>query len=155
LLAGMLVGIGILISRRLPVIGVLSAATPAFAFGHLIGRIGCFLVGDDYGVPSRLPWAVAFPDGLPPTLVPVHPTQLYEAIGLGILGVFLIRWRKHHVSDRQVLGRYLILAGALRFAVESIRVHEVLFAGLAVAHLFSLAMIITGVAVMRLIRETR
>ena len=32
-----------------------------------MGRIGCFLVGDDYGRPTDLPWGVAFPVGLPPT----------------------------------------------------------------------------------------
>ena len=48
------------------------------ALGHSIGRIGCFLVGDDYGIPSKLPWACAFPNGLPPTDIKVHPTQLYE-----------------------------------------------------------------------------
>src|SRR5262245_28885965 len=35
--------------KRWPIVETLSAATPALAFGHLIGRIGCFLVGDDYG----------------------------------------------------------------------------------------------------------
>jgi phosphatidylglycerol:prolipoprotein diacylglycerol transferase len=149
LLGGMAVGVGLLVHRRLPLIAVLSAATPAFALGHLLGRIGCFLVGDDYGVPSTLPWAVAFPKGSPPTTVPVHPTQLYEAIGLGVLCILLIRWRRAGVSDKQVLGRYFVLAGALRFAVESLRVHQVVFAGLAVAHLFSLAIIVIGVGLMR------
>lgn len=49
-------------------------ATPALAIAHAIGRVGCFLFGDDYGVPSDLPWAEAFPKGLPPTTIPVHPT---------------------------------------------------------------------------------
>ena len=53
-------------------------SAPFLILGHGIGRIGCFLVGDDYGVPSNLPWACAFPKGLPPTNIPVHPTQLYE-----------------------------------------------------------------------------
>jgi phosphatidylglycerol:prolipoprotein diacylglycerol transferase len=51
---------------------------PVLILGHGIGRIGCFLVGDDYGIPSNLPWACAFPNGLPPTIISVHPTQLYE-----------------------------------------------------------------------------
>lgn len=71
-LAGM-VG-GLICRRRLPPLSVLAAATPALAIGHAIGRIGCFLVGDDYDRPSDLPWAVAFPDGLPSTTVPVHLT---------------------------------------------------------------------------------
>jgi phosphatidylglycerol---prolipoprotein diacylglyceryl transferase len=58
---GVLAGLVVMHRRRLPIVPVLATATPALAFGHLIGRIGCFLVGDDYGRPSDLPWAVAFP----------------------------------------------------------------------------------------------
>lgn len=155
LVGGMLVGISILAVRRLPLIAVLAAATPAFALGHLLGRVGCFLVGDDYGVPSQLPWAIAFPDGMPPTTVPVHPTQLYEAIGLGILCWLLLRWRRAGVADEQILGRYFVIAGGLRFAVESLRVHQVVFAGLAVAHIFSLAMILIGLAVTQIRKRHR
>lgn len=61
---------------------MLAAATPALALAHAIGRVGCFLVGDDYGIPSDVPWAVAFPEGLPPTSLRVHPTQLYETAAL-------------------------------------------------------------------------
>src|SRR5262245_16674995 len=45
------VGTALFIMRRqnLPIIPVLAASTPALAIGHAIGRIGCFLVGDDYG----------------------------------------------------------------------------------------------------------
>jgi phosphatidylglycerol:prolipoprotein diacylglycerol transferase len=83
---GLLGGVGtaLIVMRRmrLPVVATLAASTPALAIGHAIGRIGCFLVGDDYGRPSDLPWAVAFPRGLPPTDVRVHPTQLYEMFAL-------------------------------------------------------------------------
>src|SRR2546422_11442922 len=70
------------------------------ALGYALGRVGCFLVNDDYGIPSTLPWAMQFPAGLPPTtvgnltqmhvrfppgadpaqLVAVHPTQIYETV---------------------------------------------------------------------------
>ena len=76
---GVLAGLLVMRWTRLPMVTVLAAATPALAIGQSIGRIGCFLVGDDYGRPTSLPWGVAFPKGLPPTIVPVHPTQLYEA----------------------------------------------------------------------------
>ncbi|MEO7191816.1 MAG: prolipoprotein diacylglyceryl transferase family protein, partial [Vicinamibacterales bacterium] len=57
--------------RGYPIVPILAASTPALAAGHAIGRLGCFLVGDDYGRPTSLPWGVAFPRGLPPTAVPV------------------------------------------------------------------------------------
>ena len=40
---------------------------PYLILGHAIGRLGCFLVGDCYGTTCNLPWAVSFPNGLPPT----------------------------------------------------------------------------------------
>jgi phosphatidylglycerol---prolipoprotein diacylglyceryl transferase len=148
LVGGVLAGLGIMHRKRLPKIAVLAAATPALAFGHLIGRLGCFLVGDDYGRPSDLPWAVAFPQGLPPTTVPVHPTQLYEAIGLGVLGWLLLRSRRQGVEDAVVLGRYLVAAGALRFVIEFIRVNTRVLWGLSVAHLVSLAVIAAGIGLL-------
>jgi phosphatidylglycerol:prolipoprotein diacylglycerol transferase len=127
-----------------PLVAVLAAATPALAVGQMLGRVGCFLVGDDYGRPTSLPWGVAFPRGLPPTDVPVHPTQLYEAVFLGILAWLLIRWRKQGAGDQQVLGRYLFLAGAFRFALEFVRVNTRVLGPLTVAHVFSAGVAAVG-----------
>ena len=123
LLGGVGTGAWMIRRRALPFVPALGAATPALAVGHAIGRIGCFMVGDDYGRPSDLPWAVAFPDGLPPTTVPVHPTQLYEAAALAIIAWALLRWRRRGAADSVVLGRYLVLTAGTRFAIEFIRVN--------------------------------
>jgi phosphatidylglycerol---prolipoprotein diacylglyceryl transferase len=154
-IGGVGAGLAYIAFKGWPIVPILTAATPALAFGHLIGRIGCFLVGDDYGTPSTLPWAVAFPEGLPPTTVPVHPTQLYEAIGLGVLGWALLRWRRSGVPDAIVLGRYLVAAGMLRFVIEFIRVNERVVLGLSLAHLVSLAAIAVGIGVMTLSKPIR
>ena len=138
LAGGVLTGLLVMHWKRLPKLAVVAAATPALAVGHMVGRIGCFLVGDDYGRPSDLPWAVAFPEGLPPTTIPVHPTQLYEAAALVPITVVLLRMRRKGSSDRAVLGTYLVLAGALRFAIEFIRINERVIGMLSVAHLASL-----------------
>jgi len=149
---GLLGGVGtalIFMRRmRLPIAATLAAATPALAIGHAIGRIGCFLVGDDYGRPSDLPWAVAFPRGLPPTYERVHPTQLYEMLALFVVGWLLIRWRRHGVPDAIVIGRYLVLAGSIRFAIEFIRVNQRILGPLTLAHLVSLGLVIVGAGVL-------
>jgi phosphatidylglycerol:prolipoprotein diacylglycerol transferase len=137
-------GVGMLWRKKVPLLPALSAASPALAAGHAIGRVGCFLVGDDYGRPTGLPWGVAFPRGLPPTDVPVHPTQLYEAVPLMVLGWALIRWRRHGTSDATVFGRYLILAGTLRFLVELVRVNRHIAGPLTLAQLISLGVIVGG-----------
>jgi phosphatidylglycerol---prolipoprotein diacylglyceryl transferase len=131
--------------RRLPPWLTADAVAPGLAVGYAMGRIGCFLVGDDYGRPTDLPWGVEFPVGLPPTdvanlrdqfgiefpssmapdqLVPVHPTQLYET------GIALVIW----VVAQRLLGRAsrpgttaLVVLGMLaieRFAVEFLRAKD-------------------------------
>ena len=65
--------------KKVQVWRVLEVSAPALAAAYSVGRAGCWAVGDDYGRPTDLPWGVAFPQGLPPTTLRVHPTQLYEA----------------------------------------------------------------------------
>jgi phosphatidylglycerol:prolipoprotein diacylglycerol transferase len=141
-------GLAVIRLQRLSIVRVLAAATPALAIGQAIGRIGCFLVGDDYGRPTDLPWGVAFPRGLPPTTLRVHPTQLYECAALIVVFVLLRRWRREGVPDARVLGRYLVLAGAVRFAIEFVRVNVRVLGPFTVAGLASLAITIVGVLIL-------
>jgi phosphatidylglycerol:prolipoprotein diacylglycerol transferase len=143
---GVLTALVVMWRMRLPIVATLAASTPALAIGHAIGRIGCFLVGDDYGRPSDLPWAVAFPKGLPPIDVPVHPTQLYEMAALFVVAWLLVRWRRRGVPDAIVIGRYLMLAGGVRFAIEFIRVNQRIVGPFTLAHLVSAAMVMVGAA---------
>jgi len=147
LAGGLTAGLTTLRRYRVPLVRGLAAASPGLALGHAIGRVGCFLVGDDYGRPSTLPWAVAFPKGLPPTDVPVHPTQLYEAVPLVAIAWLLMRWRGQGVPDAVVLSRYMMLAGATRFAIEFVRINAAVLGPLTLAQLWSLALIAVGVTI--------
>jgi len=146
LAGGLAAGLTTLRRYRVPLVRGLAAASPGLALGHAIGRVGCFLVGDDYGSPSTLPWAVAFPKGLPPTDVPVHPTQLYEAVPLLVIAWLLVRWRRQGVRDAVVLSRYLMLAGATRFAIEFVRINAPVLGPLTLAQLWSIGLMAAGVA---------
>ena len=148
LFGGVLAGIWMLRRRGIPLIAGLAAASPALALGHGIGRIGCFLVGDDYGRPTDLPWGVAFPQGLPPTDIPVHPTQLYELALLLPVTWLLMRWSRKGVADRVVFGRYLVLVGVIRFAIEFVRVNEPVAGPFTLAHLISAGVALAGVALL-------
>jgi phosphatidylglycerol:prolipoprotein diacylglycerol transferase len=122
-------------------------AAPVLPLAYAIGRVGCFLVGDDYGVPSDLPWAIAFPKGLPPTTDPVHPTQLYEI--LIMLVVFAIIWgiRKKEKPIGWLFSVYLVLAGLERFFIEFIRsTTPSPIPGLSVAQLMAIAIVVIGAA---------
>jgi phosphatidylglycerol:prolipoprotein diacylglycerol transferase len=126
----------------------LDLAAPAAAIGYGIGRIGCLLSGDGcYGVPTNLPWGMAFPKGIEPTFVKVHPTPLYE-FGAGLLiGAWLwIRGGKPHPTGR-ILGEYLLLTGIARFLVEFIRRNPKVIWGLSNAQLASAGSVLAGIAI--------
>lgn len=120
-------------------------AAPALALAYSIGRIGCFLVGDDYGVPSNLPWAIAFPKGLPPTTIPVHPTQLYEIIIMFIVFLFIWKIRKLERPAGWLFSIYLVLAGLERFFIEFLRnTTPSPIPGLSLAQLMAVLIIAVG-----------
>jgi len=152
---GLAAGLLLLRYRRIPIMPVLSCAAPALAVGHAIGRIGCFLVGDDYGRPSSLPWAVAFPQGLPPTSTPVHPTQLYEALVLVPIALLLVRLRRQGRADAFVFGSYLLLAGSARFLIEFARVNIPVLGPLTVAQLAAIAAVVSGLFLVLRTRPSR
>ena len=142
---------------------------PGLALAYSVGRIGCFLVGDDWGRPTGSWVGIAFPRGAPPTrvdiierefgiqvdpeliarfgdIVPVHPTQLYE-VGLSFL-IFLYLWsiRKHRHAKGWLFAVWLSLAGTERFLVEFFRAKDDRFFGfLTLAQVISLILVLVGV----------
>jgi phosphatidylglycerol:prolipoprotein diacylglycerol transferase len=153
---------------KVPMRWTLEVTAPALAAAYALGRIGCFMVGDDYGVPTSLPWGVQFPQGLPPTtasslaanygipippgatpetLLAVHPTQVYETIVM--IGVFMFLWKLRGQSRGTgwLFGVYLVLAGTERFLVEFLRAKEDRLIGeFTLAQLTALAIVALGVA---------
>jgi len=139
---------------------------PYLILGHAIGRIGCFLVGDCYGTACNLPWAVSFPNGLPPTTfesfqynypeifnsdhfqttysagnsIAVHPTQLYEFCTGILIFTYLIYIRKKPHYQGLIMFEYLFLAGLSRFLVEFIRLNPTYVLGLSGAQIISVGM---------------
>ncbi len=154
--------------RKVPIRWTMHLMAPALAAGYAVGRVGCYVVGDDYGRPSTLPWAVAFPEGAPATtaaalrnfgavipdsvapgtILSVHPTQLYE-VGLMLLAFALLwRWRLSPRGTGWLFGAYLVFAGIERFLVEILRAKDDRFFGaLTLAQVTSIALIVIGGAV--------
>lgn len=134
------------IKNKVSFFKVMDAMAPALAIGHSIGRIGCFLVGDDYGIKSDVPWAVAFPKGLPPTTDPVHPTQVYEVILMGLIFFVLWKLRKRNTPDGWLFSILIILAGIERFLIEFIRsTTPSPIPDLSVAQLIAIGLIVIGI----------
>jgi phosphatidylglycerol:prolipoprotein diacylglycerol transferase len=130
--------------RRAPGLMVADIAAPALALGYAVGRIGCQLAGDgDYGVPSDVPWAMAYPEGTVPTTEEVHPTPVYETLAMGAVAALLWRLRDS-LPAGGLFALYLVLGGVERFLVEFVRRNEAVALGLSLAQLVSLAMIVGG-----------
>ena len=118
------------LARRsgVPFLRLLDYVCAAAPLWHAFGRLGCFMAGCCFGRPSTLPWAVTFRD--PRSLVdtalvgvPLHPTQLYEALGDLVIAGVLMRWVLPEVERGRrpvgtVAAAYFLAYGVLRFATE-------------------------------------
>jgi phosphatidylglycerol---prolipoprotein diacylglyceryl transferase len=100
---------------------------PAIALGQAVGRIGCFMAGDDYGSPTNMPWAVTFHDpdaaqiGGAPLGVPLHPVQIYESLTCLVIFIFLVRLARRKRFDGEIILAYSILYAIARFLLEFVR----------------------------------
>lgn len=81
---------------------------PYVALGQVFGRIGCFLAGCCYGLPTDLPWGIAATNPLSATTplgVALHPTQLYQVLWNLLTFIILYRtaWRKKFIGQSLLL----------------------------------------------------
>jgi phosphatidylglycerol:prolipoprotein diacylglycerol transferase len=120
------------------------------ALGYGIGRIGCQVSGDgDYGIPSKLPWAMGYPHGTVPTPpgVTVQPTPIYETLVMCLLAYFLWKLRDR-VRPGVVLGLYLVFSGLERLLVEFVRRNKEILAGLTGPQLESVVLMAIGIVLL-------
>jgi phosphatidylglycerol:prolipoprotein diacylglycerol transferase len=88
---------------------------PFIPLGQAIGRLGNFLAGDAYGLPTNLPWAVNQAGAYR------HPVQIYELVL--DLALFAYLWRKRYTSfkDGELFRIYIIGYAIIRFPLEFLR----------------------------------
>jgi phosphatidylglycerol:prolipoprotein diacylglycerol transferase len=142
-----------------PLLKVLDAL-PAFSLGHAIGRIGCFLAGDgDYGPPTSLPWGIAFPHGIIPTALRVHPTMLY--IAAWELLVFAYLWPKGNPKryalrpQGSIFAQALILTSVGRMITEIFSRNPRVIAGLTEAQAVGILLICVGACLLVVLHHPR
>ena len=132
-----------------PTLATIDIVAPVVLLGYGIGRIGCLLAGDgDYGPPSDLPWAMAFPNGTVPTDVPVHPTPIYETLmSLTFFGILRSQRLKWESFQGVLLGASLILLGIERFIAEFWRITPRVLGWMTAAQMFSIVAFIVGIVI--------
>jgi phosphatidylglycerol:prolipoprotein diacylglycerol transferase len=101
-----------------------------------VGRLACFFGGCCFGIPTSLPWAVRFGDG-----IPRHPTQIYEFFFHGGMAVLLWNLRERGLFQRQLIKLYILSYLVYRFLTEFIRPEPRVLQGLTPYQLAALAMI--------------
>ncbi|MBD3336324.1 MAG: prolipoprotein diacylglyceryl transferase [Candidatus Eisenbacteria bacterium] len=139
LLGGAAVCLAILFIKRHPLGDVADAFGPGLAITYAVGRIGCFLSGDGcYGTPCGLPWCMAFPDGVVPTTVRVHPTPLYETIMTLAIFAGLKRMERRPLPAGSIFWAYVGLASLERFLAGFTRDIPHIFGGLDTVQLLSI-----------------
>jgi phosphatidylglycerol---prolipoprotein diacylglyceryl transferase len=112
------------------------------AAGQAVGRLGCLIRGDSYGLPTSGPFAVVYrsPNAMAPQGVPLQPTQLYEAIALGLLALALwgSRARLERIGPGATAAVYLLGNAAIRFGLFFLRDDTIVLAGLKVAQVIAI-----------------
>ncbi len=145
-LAGFAAAFLVLWKLPAPTLKLADLVAPLLLLGYGIGRIGCFLSGDgDYGPPTHMPWGMAFPHGLVPTTVRVHPTPLYETTLSLILFAILWKTRKKNHPPGFMVSGMLVFYGLERFVTEFWRLTpKILWGWMSMAQIISVFLILAG-----------
>ena len=165
LIGGVLGGIAYVRWCRAQLGQVADLVMPYVALAHALGRFGCFLNGCCWGAVTKLPWGVTYPvtgwgayheqvmDGLikkgTKCPLPVHPTQMYEAVGCMVIFILLRFIYKKGTPTGLIVGLYMLFYGMLRFTTEFFRgdsAHPAL--GLTVSQLVAFGLMAGGLVVL-------
>ena len=152
---GLIVAVAALIiymkKKNLPLLPTSDFIVTGLPLGHAFGRVGCFLAGCCHGKPTALPWGVIFSDPhamVSPDLigVPVHPVQLYEAVGNLLIFFLLHKLYNRPHKNGMILVAYIACYGTLRFVLEFFRgdFRGTYIFGLSPAQLITLLLALTA-----------
>ena len=120
-------GIISILWKKMPLWKTLDVLAPSVALGSVFGRIGCLLNGCCYGRPTDLPWGLIFTNPKAhelsgtPLDVPLHPTEIYDALLNLVLYGFLAWLFRYKKFDGQVFATYLLCYAVTRSLVEHFR----------------------------------
>ena len=109
--------------RRIPTLQVFDSVALYAPLAHGIARIGCFLAGCCYGLPTSLWWGVTYtnPEVVAPLHIQLHPTQLYSSLSLFAIFLILRKAEKRYVNPGELTMLYLTLASIERWGIDFLR----------------------------------
>jgi phosphatidylglycerol:prolipoprotein diacylglycerol transferase len=153
LIGGVLSAVLFCKKRKLNFWQIADLVSPFLILGQAIGRIGCFLNGCCYGLPTNKPWGVIFPKGsfayYKYGMVAVHPTEIYEMV-LDFIGFFILFFLRKRIKIKGFLFCfYLIYYSVIRFFVSFFRGDSLYLWGtnIRIAQLTSIVVIIISLEI--------
>lgn len=125
ILGGILAGLIFARFRQISFWKIADLVAPSLLLGQAIGRIGCFLNGCCFGVPTESIFSVRFPKASLADIayrgLAVHPTQIYEFL-LNLIGFFILWIARRRVKfDGGIFLLYLMIYSCARLAVSGLR----------------------------------
>ena len=159
-------GIAYVRRAKLPLWKVADAAAPAMVLGVGIGRIGCFLNGCCFGLPTHASWGVQFPPGSYSSFVfpgsHLHPSQLYMVLAGFLLFVVLLRLDRKPHFDGYLFWMAVALDSVLRFGIDFTRYYDATsflgkVGGLSfnINQILSVALFLTSMVMLRILSRRR
>lgn len=132
--------------KNIKTLSFLDVLAPLVALGQAIGRWGNFVNREAYGsiTNSLLRMEILLNNG---EYISVHPTFLYESLGL--LGIFFFLYFTKRKHEGQKLAWYFILYGMLRFGIEYLRVDSLYLGGLKISMLVSIILLSIGLFILK------
>jgi phosphatidylglycerol:prolipoprotein diacylglycerol transferase len=131
---------------------------PGIILAQAIGRVGCTILGDDYGFPTSLPWGFVYTHPASPAnqnmgLTPTHPVVVYEIIFNLIVFGILVALRKKLKPDGSLFLVYLALYSVWRIGSDFLREGTDFLFGLHQAQIIGIVVLVICV-VLLIIRKT-
>ena len=107
---------------------LLDAMALGFPLGHAVGRMACHTYGCCHGRPTKSPLAIRYTNPDSKAVwhsrlhgIPLHPTQLYSALGNCLLFLVLALLASYPLRAGEIAAAYLVLGSAGRFLIEFVR----------------------------------
>ena len=114
--------------RKISFFRMADICVPSIALGIFLTRLGCFLSGCCFGLPTSCPLGISFPADSPAGyLFPgsaVHPTQLYSSFYGIVIFVLLLLMERKRAFDGFAFALFCIFYGVARFIVDFFRYYE-------------------------------
>jgi phosphatidylglycerol:prolipoprotein diacylglycerol transferase len=122
---GLLAGLSFFRLRRIPFLPYADAFAPGLAFGIFLTRLGCFLNGCCFGLPTAAWYGVRFPGGCPASsyqaAVDAHklwPSQLLLSVGGLAIGMVILARGERKPPPGSTFFLTVVLAAILSFVVD-------------------------------------